>query len=689
VLSRLNNRKASGELVPSSGLSGPKEPAPDVFRRRGRLDIQVGLDFGTSSTKAIFREIGTSTDVRHVVDFGQSSREYPSFCSPSMGVIDKDRKLLWGWGAAATPEFEAIWGGIRRLKVVVAGRVEERFLDVSLARDFDEYLWSHRIDPSEYHPEYVGAAALAYQMEAVRSQLQRRYGSTQLDVRYNVCAPIEHIEHNPLLTTYCRMCHVAEQLLGIRDLQTLAVDALLDLIAAKYGSASPSERPDGRVFVIPESVAQVACYVSSLEAKEGLHGVIDIGAGTTDIGIFNLRKSAEEGSLCYWYSAANIPLGSGLVERRVADHLLSGWSEESPPLARMSLIDSLFGEPSLEISKIVAASLEAIERATRPVWVKAYNKYKLQSSWHGIPVFLVGGGSRIRGSQRIFSTSWAPRQIEAHAIRGLPTPRQIDLQSGVDFGRLGVAYGLSYAKPELAEFRLPMDSPNQTPATRRRPLSLPGRWEAVVDVGIDEPHSCRCGGTNEECTKCAGTGWIEPSKLAQYPKTPKTTPGNSPESLDPFVAFQMGVGPVAASRPGAGSKSGPRVSCFCGRKVTESILYRHLQSTHGLSDREASRTAEILLRNPRTRAPEPVHKRSHGAGTHGQTVPKSQQRARSRKNQDKGQRNTTRQTNHGPRLVTLARSKKCSGCGQGTTTGRPMFGGSTTLPMCRRCNDRI
>src|ERR1041384_3212283 len=92
------------------------EGAPLVFRRRERLDIQVGLDFGTSSTKAVYREIGTPTEARRVVDFGTRSREYPSYCCPNVGAIDGDGSFLWGWDASRTPEFAAVRGGIRRLK---------------------------------------------------------------------------------------------------------------------------------------------------------------------------------------------------------------------------------------------------------------------------------------------------------------------------------------------------------------------------------------------------------------------------------------------------------------------------------------------------------------------------------------------------------------------------------------------
>ena len=50
-----------------------------------------------------------------------------------------------------------------------------------------------------------------------------------------------------------------------------------------------SSDPDARVFAVPEAVAQVACYFSSLQRESGLHAIIDIGSGTTDVSIFNLQ----------------------------------------------------------------------------------------------------------------------------------------------------------------------------------------------------------------------------------------------------------------------------------------------------------------------------------------------------------------------------------------------------------------
>src|ERR1041384_7346598 len=660
------------------------EGAPLVFRRRERLDIQVGLDFGTSSTKAVYREIGTPTEARRVVDFGTRSREYPSYCCPNVGAIDGDGSFLWGWDASRTPEFAAVRGGIRRLKVVVAGTKETRFRDVSLERDFQEYLWGHDLDPSWCPPEYVAAMALAQQMGAVRQQLRVLYGGTELDIRFNVCVPVEHVEHSPLLRTYHQIGHVAEQLLCEPPAANQPAAGVLDWVATRFETADPDERTDGRVFMVPESVAQIACYLTSLEARSGLHGVVEIGAGTTDVGIFNLWQDAAGDETCYWFAAANIPMGGAIIEQRVSDRLASLASGGALLPDRPALVQQLFGEPGPEVLQLVRRSLEDIHRATKLTWAKSYGKYKKYKrvgAWNGIPVFLTGGASRWRAAQPIFAGSWVPNQIEPHAIRGLPRPRQLEAGHDVDFARLAVAFGLTYAKPELSEFRLPNDTRDQTPEIRWRMGSASGN--------PPDPPPSPWGGANEEGLGCAGRGRMEPLSRSRphNAKKPAHVPGRG-SSLDPFIQFQMReTTPVSAphSRP---ASPAPLIRCFCGNRIVKAHLRGHLEHAHGLSAREAQRNTEALLRNARYSRPKaPPFKRVPGptATSCPSPQPRSSPGPHTAKNRWRPGKEDYAASAKKPSLVALSTPGKCGVCGRATTVGRRVFGRPAVIPVCREC----
>src|SRR5260370_14773351 len=72
---------------------------------------------------------------------------------------------------------------------------------------------------------------------------------------------------------------------------------------------------------MPESVGQVVCYLVSLKKRPGIHAVLDFGAGTTDVSIFNLSLPRREQPTTWWYAARNIPRGTAHLERMVADYL--------------------------------------------------------------------------------------------------------------------------------------------------------------------------------------------------------------------------------------------------------------------------------------------------------------------------------------------------------------------------------
>jgi hypothetical protein len=366
---------------------------------------------------------------------------------------------------------------------VIAGSKDQRFYDSDASEHFRSYLLDHGVSPDQYLPEHIGAAALALQMHTVRRLLQRQYAGRELDIRFNVCVPIDQVERSTVLATYHQMMHVAEQLY----LEWLGDGwdgaDLIDVAAAKFETASTHERPDGRIFAVAESVAQVASYLVSLEAKPGIHAMVDVGAGTTDLAIFNLAGPSTADSRCYWYAAVNVPRGAARIENAVAEYL----ARTNGKRVDLSLHDVLAaiasavqGDP---IHKVALAVLLEIHHQMNWTWTAAYNKYRANSAWLARPLFLCGGGAKLPWVRETFARSWVPNYPN-HKVRPLPTPRNYeDLNGAVPFDRLAVAYGLAQPKPELAEYVLPKDSPDQTPEIRVRPLyqhwsdqPYPNRW---------------------------------------------------------------------------------------------------------------------------------------------------------------------------------------------------------------------
>src|SRR5690606_16131970 len=127
--------------------------------------------------------------------------------------------------------------------------------------------------------------------------------------------PIDHAQDSALLSVYCKVANTADQLVDQLGALRPASDELVDAACESFRDASPHDLPDSRVYTLPEAVAQVACYLKSLEAVQGVHGVVDIGAGTTDVSVFWLQQSRRGAERCTWYSALAIPHGTSLVYR--------------------------------------------------------------------------------------------------------------------------------------------------------------------------------------------------------------------------------------------------------------------------------------------------------------------------------------------------------------------------------------
>lgn len=443
------------------------------IRRRKKVDLVVGLDFGTSSSKVAYRELGASARVVTPILFDHGLETYPSYCLPSVGHLNRKGRFIWGPEAVRLLQKDSWSSGVRRLKVLVAGEVDPAFRDERAAEAYADYLARVGLNADLMHPSHVAALALAKQMHVVRGKLQEVYRESELDLRFNVCVPIDQYEHSLMLGVYHRIHHVAEKLYLSWTADGWDDADLLEVAASHYEGASTTWREDGRVFPVPEAMAEIASYRTSLETRKGIHAVIDIGAGTTDLSVFSLHMERGQDSECLWYAARNIPMGAGYVEARLAD-ALEGKRHGGTTLTEAELLEALsHAKEGSEAGTVVRAGLMEIQHALLPTWVAAYNKCKKQTAWEGIPIFLCGGGSRMLGAREVFKKAWV-KNFSDVAPRSLADPDDYNKRGGhAPFDRLSVAYGLTFLGPELGSFTLPSRTPDCTPIPSFKDLPEP------------------------------------------------------------------------------------------------------------------------------------------------------------------------------------------------------------------------
>lgn len=425
--------------------------------------VQVGLDFGTSTTKVMYRELGVAETRVRLITFDHGLTDYPSYCVPSIATFDRRGTLLIG-AAAAKRVSPLGWGaGLSRLKTLIAGRIEERYLDVAWNDRFREHVKVALGDESRCTPDALAATYIAAVMRRTRRQLQQEFGTDRLDLVFNTCVPIDQSERTPLVRAFERVIATAADLerdqLGeapARAWLDRAMERLPDIVYDIHSD-------DQRVFLMPEAVATAAGYVTSLRRQSGLHAVVDIGAGTTDVSICLLTLARRGGATTHWYAARSIPMGAARIEGIVATVLGRTRRSVSQELVHLALAN----DPKLspECGSVVEDELKRMWNGTVKAWSDAYGHLSRQSAWTGdaVTVFLAGGGAGIPAALKVFARSWITNW-GPYPCRVIPTPESFDSRtSAAPFHRLSVAFGLATPLPELGHHVMPSKAADHTP----------------------------------------------------------------------------------------------------------------------------------------------------------------------------------------------------------------------------------
>ena len=466
---------------PSTGAPAtttlPRRPPPGIRRKREKLILQVGIDFGTSATKIAYARLGTAGKRVTPLVFKHRVPSCPSYCMPSVCAFDPQGKFLLGFEAARVLHDKPYDFGLRRLKVVVAGRHDPSFRDDTTECAFAQYASDHLGGSSSFVPEHVTTAFVAYAIHVVEEELARLFAGYDLDIGFNVCIPIDHVENVAVKKVFDRILLSAE-LLAKRWPTTAMGLQVLELAADQYdASECLCFNEESRVLPVPEAVAEIASYCTSVRAQDGLHAIIDFGAGTTDVSIFNRvsgpKQNRDSGRTEYvtrlwWYATKNLPRGTNRLERVVASFLERAAGRGRVPRETdiVELLDNIENAPE-EMKSKLRMQLRELRDDADPTWGKAFTRRRGTSEWDGsnkVLVFVSGGGARSPFVSEIFSSprrtlGWGP-----YPVTPIPVPNDYDSMGGtIPFDRMSVAYGLFIPEPELPQYALPRDCPDQTP----------------------------------------------------------------------------------------------------------------------------------------------------------------------------------------------------------------------------------
>lgn len=457
--SKTDPREKDYPLVQKPGETPPSY-GPIIRPKRDTAYLQVGIDFGTSSTKIVYSQLGRA--VAHAICFDHKLPHYPDYCVPSVAAVGKSGKLLLGIEAARMLVNERWDKGFQRFKVIVAGNCDEQFMDKVTCSTFVSYRDSCKGLDGNFVAERLTAIYLAYIINLTRNHIKNlpEYRNMDVDVTFNICMPIDHIENDLVRKQFENIFNWAEAI----ELNWQEKGDSLDILKASYECEGTTPKPTSRVFAVPEAVAEVASYFSSLLRQEGLHAVVDFGAGTTDVSIFRLAGTAGE-MVSYWYAARNIPRGTANVERIVAEHLAATDGERGCSYRDVVRKISRINEDK-SLSESINREVYDLWKSDeyKRTWAAAYNHLKKQTKWEKVQVFTCGGGAGLPHIKDTFSIPWWDNLHVKYPVVDLPKPDNYDPgQSNAPFSRMAVAYGLSIPKPKLDRYKLPKEVDDQTP----------------------------------------------------------------------------------------------------------------------------------------------------------------------------------------------------------------------------------
>jgi hypothetical protein len=287
-----------------------------------------------------------------------------------------------------------------------------------------------------------------------------------LNWRVNIGVPVKHYD-SQVLQVFRRVAAVAW---AWQDRQPFnpTVKDLIELYKTTDVSSEPSDLP---IQVVPELSAALIHVAEHRNSPEGIYGFLDIGGGTLDGSVFELRREIE-GTQVRILAADVEELGTMAVAR----HVVAGAHRDMAGLVEKPLI---LGDRSPTIKLPLSEQIEErVQGLFASVMSAARGKISIETENQGrpglnrpkapiIPVYLAGGGAQSEWYRQLFErlhkdfnhgSAWG---IGGYKIETIPNPAGLN---DADYPRFVVASGLTSDAIDFERYRLP---------SRTKPISPP------------------------------------------------------------------------------------------------------------------------------------------------------------------------------------------------------------------------
>ncbi len=391
---------------------------------KGSKQLIIGLDFGAAFTKVV---IGDKR-VRYAVPFDVAANSSNHYLLPSILGINEGNSCTLVSSSDSTSDTASL-----KLPLLDNTYSENNLLSISA------YL----------------ALVFRSSREWLLNRYTKRYGRYQIEWRVNVGLPLVDTADHKLTDVYNKLLHTAWVISVLpgavtlnRVRQFMKADATaFDAFPAIYKAKIID---DEHIATLPAVAAQVYGCAHAHTESEGLHLLIDVGAGTFNIATFDCGESNTDDMACSLYASAAESIGvCYLLKRRYENLQLSdneiNLFKDIPDTHRFSqahdltdkeikFADTLYsGDAAKQINKVLDETKE-LHCPDSVFWES------------GVPTVICGGGSHLEileNIQHSFENKPSPHKIQTISF-AVPDDLMVENLPARSFDRLSVAYGLSF-----------------------------------------------------------------------------------------------------------------------------------------------------------------------------------------------------------------------------------------------------
>ena len=216
-------------------------------------------------------------------------------------------------------------------------------------------------------------------------------------------------------------------------------------------------------LVVPEFVAQISGYLKSNQKRNGLHAMVDIGAGTLDVATFNIFKNKNddesEFKATLFYSSVE-QNGVHFLQKNRCDSLNMKLSwDNTQKLESSRVFAKRVGAYVEEVEDVDAKFVEKVAKQIGEAlnFTKSNKRGDPTSkAWStSLPVFITGGGanSYIYNQAIEKAEEYIRRNSTNKKFAFTKLPVSVDFKElTIDKGRMTVAYGLTESTEDLISY---------------------------------------------------------------------------------------------------------------------------------------------------------------------------------------------------------------------------------------------